>query len=204
MKNSDQEIEVKFHVRDLAVLERRLKDSGALLEHPRVFERNDRYDTPAGDLSRARRVLRLRQDAAAHFTYKDPALPGQTVSQRREIELEIDDFETGGRFLEALGYQISVRYEKYRTTYRLEAVLVVLDEMPFGSFIEIEGPGASQIQAAAARLGLDWEARCTDSYLAIFERLKQHYGLSVHDLTFDNLRGAHYDLGPIGLRPAGV
>jgi hypothetical protein len=25
MKNSDQEIEVKFHVRDLAVLERRLK-----------------------------------------------------------------------------------------------------------------------------------------------------------------------------------
>ena len=44
------------------------------------------------------------------------------------------DFEAARRLLEALGYRLTVMYEKYRTTYHLRHLIVVLDEMPYGEF----------------------------------------------------------------------
>jgi len=40
---------------------------------------------------------------------------------------------------EALGYAVYMMYEKYRTTFRLDNLEVVLDELPYGNFVEIEG-----------------------------------------------------------------
>jgi N-formylglutamate amidohydrolase len=100
-----------------------------------------------------------------------------------------------------LGYQISVRYRNIAPPTAGGGVGGIGRDA-FGSFIEIEAPGRSQIQAAAARLGLDWSALHRQLY-GDLERLKQHYGLSVHDLTFDQFaRGALH--GALGLRPAGV
>jgi len=31
-------------------------------------------------------------------------------------------------------------YEKYRTTFTIGSLEVVLDELPYGNFVEIEGP----------------------------------------------------------------
>ena len=78
---------------------------------------------------------------------------------RLELEVVVSDFATTQRLLEALGYQISLVYEKYRSIYELQRVHVTLDEMPFGAFVELEGPDGATIQAVAQRLGLDWAAR---------------------------------------------
>jgi adenylate cyclase, class 2 len=164
----DQEIEVKFFVRDLAVVEQRLQALGAQRTAERVLETNLRYDTPAGDLTREQRVLRLRQDVGAVMTYKGPARAGESVSMRQEIEFQVSDFAAARRLIEALGYVIYMIYEKYRTTYTLGNLEIVLDEMPFGAFVEIEGPDGDQIQQAAAQLKLDWDARSSASYLALF------------------------------------
>jgi len=63
-------------------------------------------------------------------------------------------------------------YEKYRTSYKLDGVLVTLDEMPFGNFSELEGPDAESIRRVAEKLGVNWEARIADSYTALFAHLK--------------------------------
>jgi len=182
----EQELEVKFYLRDLSALERKLKDIGANLVQPRVFEINLRYDTQDGELTRWGRVLRLRQDAQAVLTYKGPSQPGQDVNIRQEIEFNVSDFTAARHLLEALGYVIVVTYEKYRTTYTLDNLEIVLDEMPFGYFAEIEGPDAASIQEMAGKLDLDWGARCTDSYLAIFRTMKENRGITFRDLTFAN------------------
>jgi adenylate cyclase class 2 len=200
MSKSEQEIEVKFLVRDLAAIAARLDRLGARLSSPRVHETNLRFDTPDGALTRARRVLRLRQDAASVLTYKGPAAPGEQVSMRQEIEFTVSDFQSARRFLEALGYQVSVTYEKYRTMYSLGDLVVTLDEMPFGSFIEIEGPDAASIQAAAASLRLDWGARSVASYLALFNQLCAARGLPAQNLTFEELAGVDASPEDLGLR----
>lgn len=199
----DQEIEVKFFVRDLAAVERRLQSVGAIQAAGRVREVNLRFDTPDGDLTRERRVLRLRQDANAVMTYKGPPLPGEDVMMRHEYEFEVSDFDSARRLLEALGFVVYIIYEKYRTTYTLRDLEIVLDEMPFGAFVEIEGPDSASIQQAAGELGLDWEARITTSYLALFNQLRASRGLAARNVTFDELAGVQATPQDLNVRYAG-
>lgn len=209
MANAEKEIEVKMMVRDLNGLGARLKTLGAVLVSARVHETNLRFDTPNMELSRARKALRLRKDNTVRLTFKGPQEMDAGASIRQEIEFEVNDFAAAKRFLEALGYRVGVIYEKYRTTYQLEQVLVTLDEMPYGAFVELEsadnGAGGSDggalagLQAAAVALGLDWGARSTASYLALFEHLRQARGLKAHDLTFGDLRGVEVTPADLGL-----
>ena len=199
MAGSGVENEVKFMVSDLGVIETRLASLGARLEQARTYEQNLRFDTPGHDLDQHRQVLRLRQDTTARLTYKGPGQADTEVSTRQEIEFEVSDFDSARKFLEALGYEILLVYEKYRAAYLLDEVEVVLDEMPFGNFIEIEGPDAAAIQAAAEKLGVDWEARILDNYMALFARVKEALGLDVRDLTFENFSGKGFSPQEINL-----
>src|SRR5512140_2604659 len=113
---NNKEQEVKFFVSDLPGVEKKLLQAGARLKQGRVFEANLRFDTPGGDLTSGQRVLRLRRDERLRLTYKGPSDLGQGVNSRPEIEFEVSSFENAQAFLEALGYVVSVRYEKYRTT----------------------------------------------------------------------------------------
>jgi len=189
MAKSDQELEVKFYLSDLLALRARLEAAGAQLVQPRVHEINLRFDTPSSDLTRGYRVLRLRQDSEARMTYKGPGELVDGVRSRLELEFRVSDFETAHKFLEALGYVVSVMYEKYRATYALESVLVTLDEMPYGNFAEIEGPDGASIRRTAEVLGLDWERRILDSYIMLFDRLRERLGLAFRDLSFKNFEG---------------
>ncbi len=184
---TNQEQEVKFYLANRQALEQRLQRMGAQPVHPRTYEVNLRFDTPDGSLARARQVLRLRQDEGARLTFKGPMQAGQKVSVREEIEFTVSSFDNARAFLEALGYQVSIRYDKYRTTYRLGEVEVTLDELPYADFAELEGPDTAAIQAAAGALGLDWEARSLDSYLSLFAGLRQTQGLSALNLTFEEI-----------------
>ena len=188
MSKSDQELEVKFYLSDLPALRARLEAASAQLFKPRVHEINLRFDTPSGDLARGYRVLRLRQDSEARLTYKGPGELVDGVRSRQELEFTVSDFETARHFLEALGYEVSVMYEKYRATYTLEGVLVTLDEMPYGNFAEIEGPDGGSIRKTAEVLGLDWERRILDSYIMLFDRLRERLDLPFRDLSFTNFK----------------
>lgn len=199
---NDQEIEIKLYLSDMPSFRRRVEEQGAILIEARLHEVNLRYDTPDGELSRTAQVLRLRQDRAAHLTYKGKGDASGEVYIRREIEFTVRDFQSARAFLEALGYVINLMYEKYRTTYKLDGVLVTLDEMPFGNFSELEGPDAESIRRVAEKLGVNWEARIADSYTALFARLKNVLGLTFRDLSFENFNGITVSPQAMGVQPA--
>jgi adenylate cyclase class 2 len=203
MSATGQELEVKFYLPDFPALEKRLAGQGAVLEQPRVHELNLRFDTPTQALSQNFRVLRLRQDTQARITYKGPGVEKDGVQQRQELEFVVSDFATALAVFEALGYQVAVMYEKYRTTYSLGKVLVVLDEMPYGNFIEIEGPDGESIQKVARLLDLDWGKRILGSYVFLFEQLKQVKGWTFRDLSFANFTGKVVSEEDLGVHRAG-
>lgn len=200
--NKEMEIEAKFFVKDILFIEKRLQSLGATCTQSRVLETNLRFDLPDRSLARDQRVLRLRQDHHATMTYKGPAQPGQNVSVRQEIEFEVSDFQAARHFLEALGYETAIIYEKYRSTYQLDVVEVALDEMPYGTFIEIEGPDDASIQVAAAVLRLNWNVRCTESYLAIFNNVCQKRHLTVRNLSFSEFEGISVTAEDLGVKQA--
>jgi adenylate cyclase class 2 len=186
-----QEIEAKFHVQDLRKIELRLLELKAQLIQPRVHEVNLRFDRPDGELGNSFRVLRLRQDDIARFTFKGPSVEETGgILSRQEIEFEVGDFDRAKQFLEAIGFQVVVFYEKFRTTYDLNNTHIMLDELPYGSFIEIEGENAETIRSVADLLGLNWNVMVKAGYHALFERVAGKYGLDVSKLSFENLKDA--------------
>src|SRR5579862_4447640 len=54
--------------------------------------------------------------------------------------------------LKALGFRPGFRYEKYRTSFRLNSLHIDLDETPIGTFLELEGSHAA-INRTARTLG---------------------------------------------------
>jgi adenylate cyclase class 2 len=202
--DKNQEQEVKYYLGDLPSLEARLKSLRAKLIQARTHETNLRFDLPDGSLTQTYQVLRLRQDSAARMTYKGPSRYDQGVRVRQEIEFRVSDFEAARALFEALGYQVSMMYEKYRTTYELDGVQVTLDEMPYGNFAELEGPNPQAIQAANQRLGLDWDARVPESYTALFDLLKAVMRLDFRDLSFENFKDLEVPPSAMNLRPADI
>ena len=202
MNSAGHELEVKFLLSTLTAFEDRLGELGAQLLHPRVHEINLRFDTPDGALASHSQVLRLRRDHQTTITYKGPGETESGVRKRREIEFTVGDYHAAQVLLEALGYQVLVMYEKYRTTYAWRGVQVLLDEMPYGSFAEIEGPDPELIRATSAHLGMDWEKRLLDSYTLLFDKLRGVYSFTFRDLSFANFAGLDVDWSLLGFRPA--
>jgi adenylate cyclase, class 2 len=184
MSTSGQETEAKFYVRDLSRVRSRLHELDARLIQERILETNIRFDLPGAPLRAQGRVLRLRRDTVVKFTYKSASTNEQGVLSREEIEFGVEDFEKAKRFLEALGYQKLVYYEKYRTTYELNDMLIMLDELPYGNFVEIEGATVEAIHAIADQLNLEWDSAIATSYNALFDRVRKTLNVSVQDLSF--------------------
>lgn len=183
-----QETEVKLYVPDLAAVQARLEAQGAALTAPRVFERNVRYEDAAHSFASRGIVLRLRQDSRARLTYKDGGVAHDGLISRFEAEVEVSDYDAMATILERLGYTPQFIYEKYRTTYTLDGAEIVLDELPCGSFVEIEGDKHT-IEGVMKRLELTTAKRYAGSYAALFAQVRARLRLSFNDLTFDNFVG---------------
>src|SRR3990172_1807796 len=191
------EIEVKLHLADLAPLRAALAARAAPREQPRMLEVNLRFDTPEGTLAQRREILRLRRSRDVRLTHKRPAQPAGELLGRPEVEVVVEDFDATREVLERLGFVVVVRYEKYRAVYNLGTVLVALDELPFGAFVELEGPSAQALEQAARDLGLPWNQVFQGSYLNIFDWLRENRGLTARNLTFAEVAGI--ELADLGL-----
>jgi adenylate cyclase, class 2 len=202
MSLETREIEVKYAIADLPALEARLNAIGAQIIQERIFENNLRFDTRDSGLNKTASVLRLRQDTAARMTFKGPSVMQTGVLDRLEIEFVVSDFNAARALLEALGFQISMVYEKYRAMYRVGNVIVTLDEMPYGSFAEIEGPDVASLQDVSRQLGLNWDAAVPQSYSDIFVKLKEVMGWNFRDLSFENFANREFNLQELDIFPA--
>lgn len=204
MSHDGQEIEAKFYILNLDRFSARLQDLQARLIQPRVFETNLRFDLPDGGLRAKGQVLRLRRDTETRLTFKGSSQEQNGVLARQEIEFVVEDFEKARRFLEALEYREVMIYEKYRTTYELDDALIMLDELPYGSFLEIEGESVEQIRLIAAKLDLNWDTAIRASYTALFEVAKRQLGLSFRDITFDNFENIRVKPNDLHIQSADI
>ena len=148
--NSNQEVEIKLRVADVAALRRCLKQLRARESCPRTYESNTLYDTPKKDLARRRQLIRIRIERPSStrwregssgagksmLTYKGRSqslrrrtdlvrqtAEGRTIQEiREEIEVAVADGEQMRLILIALGLRPVFRYEKFRTTYTLPGI----------------------------------------------------------------------------------
>ncbi|MBI5281958.1 MAG: class IV adenylate cyclase [Candidatus Solibacter usitatus] len=180
-----RETEIKLALPSAEAGRALLARAGFAASHPRAFEANSVYDTPAGGLMRSSRLLRLRDfRGQAILTFKGPPEPGPHKS-RPEIETSVQDPAALHLILSALGYQVQFRYEKFRTTFHhpQQPGHALLDETPIGVFLELEGP-PDWIDSTAAALGFAPAAYILLSYGALYRLHCQNAGIPPAHMVF--------------------
>ena len=133
------EIEKKYRIdkKRLVELTAKLGELGAVFSYE-TFEEN--YLHRGGVLDGQNSVLRLRKtESRTILTYKEKVPTENDFKHQIEFETDVSDVEATENIIEKLGYRLAVIYEKHRKSWHLGNVEVVLDELPFGYYMEIEG-----------------------------------------------------------------
>ncbi len=138
------------------------------------------------------------------MTYKGPSQISGGARIRQEIEFLVGDFDKARLFLEALGFQVMMIYEKYRSIYHLDLVDITLDELPYGNFIEIEGPSVELVQKMSERLKINPKANVPASYTVLFDQLKNKMGWDFQDLSFANFAGLAITADDLAVKPGDI
>lgn len=147
------ETEKKFRLtkRQRDAVLRRLPEIGATLKSEE-FEENTLY--MGEPLRRGSAVLRLRRvGGRATLTFKKRIPTGSAIKHQREDETVVADPEAMEAILDALGFTPALVYEKRRQTWVLGKTEIVVDVLPFGLFMEIEGR-VNAIRAVERKLAL--------------------------------------------------
>ncbi|MEQ1922782.1 MAG: class IV adenylate cyclase [Pyrinomonadaceae bacterium] len=148
------EIEKKYLIdkKRLVELTAKLGELGAEFTYE-TFEEN--FLHRGGLLDGKAAVLRLRKtDARTILTYKEKVPTENDFKHQIEFETDVSDVNATESIIEKLGYKLSVIYEKHRKAWHFGNVEVVLDELPFGYYMEIEG-AIEDILAVEKQLGAD-------------------------------------------------
>ncbi len=181
------EIEVKFHIKDIKAARSGIIAAGAV-SSGNDHEINTRYDDRDSTLFKSGQLLRLRKTEKNILTFKKPpAVKNPDFKMYEEMEVEVSDFNIMEKIIAELGFFRVQSYEKYRESFLLNDTHILVDRMPYGDFVEIEGDVES-IKNCADAIGLDWNERITLNYLEIFERIAKRMNLDFRDITFENFK----------------
>lgn len=147
------ETEKKYHLgqKRLEEITQKLVDLGATYVKE-VFEVN--YQHRGGEMDERGATLRLRKIGDfTVLTYKERVKSENGAKQKIEFETSVSDVEATEGIIQRLGYRLTAVYEKRRKYWHFDDVEVVVDELPFGLYMEIEGTHEA-IEKAEKKLGL--------------------------------------------------
>lgn len=128
---------------------------GPAISH--VFQLDEYYDTPDGQLKKQDLVIRIRSNGEKKtIALKSPRIELPSgMTNRIELEFLSAEGETVHDQLLSQGLKPNEAAEKERWTFIYNDCEIVLDRLPFiGSFIEIEGPSEDAIQNIVQLLSL--------------------------------------------------
>lgn len=188
------ETEVKYRVESLDAVGDALKAQGATCVGD-VVETDTFFDTPAGDLYRGDRGVRLRRTCEAGdgpcpgwLTYKGPREGGSRHKVREEIETTVGDVDAVAEVLRACGLREVMTIQKRRRRWDCNGCEVSLDELPLlGTFVEIESESTERIEQVRKLLSLDGEP-ITESYFQLLSEQCPRMGEKCRRATFDTCR----------------
>ena len=185
-----EENEVKIAAADAGKLRALLRQHGFKITKRRVFEQNIVLDDDAGSIKARNLLLRVRTAGKlVTCTFKGREIPG-IHKRREEREFHADSLEECLALFKGLGYEPTLRYDKYRTEFARvgEPGGAMLDETPIGVFLELEGP-SRWLDAAARDLGFTRNDYITLSYGRLFAQWCEEYGIQSNAMVFPEKDG---------------
>jgi len=161
------EYEAKFPNIDKDAMRKKLQECGATLIYPEFLQVRAEFDMPhmVGNFGE---YVRVRQESdKVTMTYKNHQT--DQIDGVQEIELIINDYQSGVDFLKTLGAIQTCHKENYREKWMLNDAEVTLDTYPFlEPYVEVEGSSVKSVIETANKLQLDMDTKLSDTNAALY------------------------------------
>lgn len=164
------EIEKKYRLtkRQRRVIEKRMGEM-SLSPGELEFEENTIYR--GGRLDFGGCALRLRRvNGRAILTFKRRLPSKSAIKHQQEEEVTVGDAGAMDAILQSLHFHPALVYEKRRTRWKVGKAKVVIDELPFGLFMEIEA-SVKEIKRVEKILEAETLAAVLETYPTLTARL---------------------------------
>ena len=187
----ETEFEVKFYPVNKKEYRKKLQEIGAKLVIPERKMRRSIANRRAYSQLKCH-YFRVRDEGdKVTMSVKIHAEEGGKVSDQKEAELVISDFDTAVEIMEALNLKPNIYQETLRESWDYEGVEITIDTWPnLEPYTEIEAKSEEKVREVAEELGFNWEEKVITAAPEIMEKV---YGLSIDEIlklvshiTFEN------------------
>jgi adenylate cyclase class 2 len=144
-----------------------------------------RLDTKGCLLEEKGLFLRVRKDDISTVTLKEKISSKKQIKERKETEFKIDDFRKMIYIFKKLGFKDMKIMEKFRANFKYKHLIISIDEMPFGFFMEIEGP-ENEMKNVVKKLSLTDKKRLTSTYWDIFQDINNRKHIIRKNIVFSS------------------
>ncbi len=149
-------------------IEQRMRD---LSIAPGELEHEENTIYRGGVLERPGCALRLRRvNGRAILTFKHRRPSSAAIKYQDENEVAVADADALAAILTAIGFRPGLIYEKRRTRWQVGKAAVVIDELPFGLFMEIEA-SVKEIKRVEKLIGAEELPAVMETYPSLTRQL---------------------------------
>lgn len=177
-RKPDLELEYRFKIDDKGKMSRILNKLAKIVVK-REHQTNVMFDNTEKlmQISNGRVRIQTIKNRKKVLTYKKPITTKGHIN--KEIEYEIEFVDTNGqieKILKAMEFTPATSYERFRTQWETDGVIITLDEYPFSDLIEIEGP-REKIENITKKLGFNPKKGLLMPCDTLFQEWRKERGL---------------------------
>jgi len=186
------EFEAKFYPVDKEEYRKKLISIGAKLIIPERKMIRIVADKRANPEMAKSGYIRIRDEGnVIRLSLKITAEIGGALSDQKEIDVEVSDFEKTKEIFEAIGVIFNRRQETLREEWDYKESQITIDTWPgLDTYSEIEADSEEKVKEIADELGFDWEKKIISPAPEIYAKV---YGMNIEEalikvsnITFEN------------------
>jgi adenylate cyclase class IV len=194
MNNKDYtEFEAKFYPVNKEEYRKKLTSIGAKLIIPERKMIRIVADKRANPMLAKSGYIRIRDEGneVVRFSLKITAEKGGVLSDQKEIDVEVSDFDKTKKIIEATGVIFNRKQETLREEWEYKDAQITIDSWPgLNVYSEIEANSEEKVKEISDELGFDWEKKIITPAAEVYEKV---YGINIDevlkmisDITFEN------------------
>ncbi len=194
----DIEFEAKFYPVDKNKYREKLRKLGAILK---ISERKMRRAIVDSTIypQLTCHYVRVRDEGdSIRISAKTHAREGGKLSDQKEIDIEVNDYDKAIKIIESLGFKFTIYQETLRETWKYKSAEITIDTWPgLKTYSEIEANSEEEVKSIAEELGLDWNKRIITGIKEVYAKI---YGLTIKKVT-EKLRYITFESNPFERLP---
>lgn len=190
--NDATEYECKFYPVDKEEYRKKLKDLGAVLAIPERKMIRAIADSHVNAILPKMNYIRVRQEGnLIRLSYKTTADQNGNLSDQKEIDVEVNDFDKTVKILEATGLKFNRLQETLREEWEYKGAQITIDTWPgLDTYSEIETTSEEKVKEIATDFGFDWNRKIITAAAEVYSRVYkidiEEVLTKISNITFEN------------------